>query len=245
MPAPDIRILDLNYQYSDGTLALDGISLEAGQGETLAVVGASGAGKSTLLMHLNGTLVPQQGEISIRGTKIEKKSLNQIRETVGMVFQNPDDQLFMPTVREDVAFGPGNMGLDQVEIEKRVEESLHLVGAWRLRDKAPYHLSEGEKRSVAIAGILAMKPDIMVMDEPGTGLDPMSRRNLIRLLGKMTCTTVIATHDLDMALDVCSKCLVLHQGRIAAFGNTPDILADSELLAGCMLEPPFRLMPPH
>lgn len=241
MDQPIIKIRDLHYQYPDGTQALKGISLEIARGDAIAVIGGNGAGKSTLLMHLNGTLTPQKGRIGISGIEVTQDTLKHIRQKVGMVFQNPDDQLFMPTVSDDVAFGPVNMGLSGEDVENRVQEALKEVDAWEIRNKAPHHLSGGEKRSVSIATILAMKPDILAMDEPASGLDPQSRRNLINLLNNFPHTKIIATHDLDMALDVCSRCIILKKGEIAAIGDTASLFRDQELLRSCHLEQPYRM----
>lgn len=241
MDQPIIKIRDLHYQYPDGTQALKGISLEIARGEAIAVIGGNGAGKSTLLMHLNGTLTPQKGRIGISGIEVTQDTLKQIRQKVGMVFQNPDDQLFMPTVSDDVAFGPINMGLSGEDVANRVQEALEEVNAWEIRNKAPHHLSGGEKRSVSIATILSMKPDILAMDEPASGLDPQSRRNLINLLNNFPHTKIIATHDLDMALDVCSRCVILKKGEIAAIGETATLFRDLELLKSCHLEQPYRM----
>lgn len=241
---PAISIRNLCYRYPDGTVALDGVSLEIPHGSSVAVIGGNGAGKSTLLMHLNGSLLPQKGCLEIGGMEISRASRDQIRMQVGMVFQNADDQLFMPTVWEDVAFGPFNMGLGKEEVRSRVHSALGQVDAWDLRDKAPYHLSGGEKRRVAIATVLSMEPDILVMDEPGSGLDPFARRNLIGILGGMRQTRVIATHDLDMALDVCTHCVALSGGRLMAAGPVETVFADRGLLESCRLEQPWRLRAP-
>lgn len=236
-----VEIQDLRYTYPDGTKALRGVSLRILHGESVALVGANGAGKSTLLKHLNGCLIPEAGTVRIGGFPLTTKTLSQVRKTVGMVFQDPDDQLFMPLVREDVAFGPLNLGLPPEEVEERVRQALETVGAGHLADRPPYRLSAGEKRSVAIASILSMEPSILVMDEPSSHLDPKARRQLIRLLGSFRHTKIIATHDLDMALDLCPRTAVLREGRIAADGPTLEILRDEELLESCRLEKPLRL----
>ena len=236
-----VELERLAYVYPDGTQALADISLRAHQGESVAIVGANGAGKSTLLLHLNGYLRPQQGRVRIGDLSLTKESLPAVRRLVGMVFQDPDDQLFMPTVAEDVAFGPLNQGLPVAEVERRVNDALQRVGALALRERPPYRLSGGEKRAVAIATVLAMEPAMLVLDEPSSNLDPGARRRLIRLLAGFEQTTFIATHDLDLALDLCSRTVVLREGRIVADGPTAEIFADAALLAASGLEPPLRM----
>jgi cobalt/nickel transport system ATP-binding protein len=236
-----VEIQDLHYTYPDGTPALRGISLRITHGESLAIIGANGAGKSTLLRHLNGCLIPEAGTIRVGGFPLTKKTLQQVRRTVGMVFQDPDDQLFMPLVRDDVAFGPLNLGLPPEEVEERVQQALATVGAAHLTSRPPYRLSAGEKRSVAIASVLSMDPSILVMDEPSSHLDPRARRQLIELLKSFRHTKIIATHDLDMALDLCSRTAVLRDGRVAADGPTLEILQDEALLEASRLEKPLRL----
>jgi cobalt/nickel transport system ATP-binding protein len=236
-----VEVADLEYTYPDGTRALRGVSFRVRQGESVAVVGANGAGKSTLLLHLNGCLTPQKGSVRIGDFLLTKKALAEIRRTVGMVFQDADDQLFMPTVYEDVAFGPLNLGLPRHEVEARVEQALTRVGALGLRDRPPHRLSGGEKRSVAIATVLAMSPAILVMDEPSSNLDPAARRRLIKLLQSFEHTRIIASHDLDMVMEVCSRTLVFHQGKMLADGPTAEVLQDEELLAVSHLEKPLRL----
>jgi cobalt/nickel transport system ATP-binding protein len=236
-----VEIQDLHYTYPDGTPALRGISLRITHGESLAIIGANGAGKSTLLRHLNGCLIPEAGTIRVGGFPLTKKTLQQVRRTVGMVFQDPDDQLFMPLVRDDVAFGPLNLGLPPEEVEERVQQALATVGAAHLTSRPPYRLSAGEKRSVAIASVLSMDPSILVMDEPSSHLDPRARRQLIELLKSFRHTKIIATHDLDMALDLCARTAVLRDGRVAADGPTLEILQDEALLEASRLEKPLRL----
>jgi len=236
-----VEVVDLRYSYPDGTKALKGLSFRITHGESVAVVGANGAGKSTLLLHLNGYLTPQHGTVRIGDYPLTKETLQEIRRTVGMVFQDPDDQLFMPTVHEDVAFGPLNLGLPHQEVESRVTAALERVGASALKNRAPYHLSGGEKRAVAIATVLAMSPDILVMDEPSSNLDPAARRRLINLLKSFQHTKIIATHDLDMVLDLCPRTIVFHHGKIAADGPTEEIFRDESLLEACGLEKIQRL----
>jgi cobalt/nickel transport system ATP-binding protein len=236
-----ISVRGLSYAYPDGTRALDGVSFEVGHGEAIAVVGANGAGKSTLLMHLNGLLAAATGEVRIGGTPVVKSTLPDIRKTVGMVFQDSDDQLFMPTVAEDVGFGPLNLGLPPADVASRIDEALARVGAEHLKERPPYRLSGGEKRAVAIATVLAMEPSILVMDEPSSGLDPRARRRLIGLLGSFAHTRIIATHDLDLAAELCERIVVMGAGRILADGPTPAIFGDDELLEKSGLERPLGM----
>jgi cobalt/nickel transport system ATP-binding protein len=238
-----ISVLGLSYAYPDGTAALDDVSFDAGHGEAIAVIGANGAGKSTLLLHLNGLLEPAAGEVRIGGIPVVKSTLPQIRRTVGMLFQDPDDQLFMPTVGEDVGFGPLNLGLPPAEVEARVVEALGRVGVTGLKERPPYRLSGGEKRAVAIATVLAMEPSVLVMDEPSGGLDPRARRRLIGLLRGFEHTRIIATHDLDLALELCERTIVLSHGAVVADGATAAILHDEPLLRDSGLEPPLSLRP--
>jgi len=236
-----VEVKDLRYAYPDGTPALRGISFRITHGESVAVIGANGAGKSTLLLHLNGTLLPEPGAVRIGDVPLTRKTLHQARRTVGMIFQDPDDQLFMPRVRDDVAFGPLNLGLPPEEIDELVARALETVGSAHLADRPPFRLSAGEKRSVAIASVLSMSPSILVMDEPSSNLDPKARRGLIRLLRSFEHTKIIATHDLDMVLDVCPRTLVLKEGRVIADGPTRTLLQDEKLLESSRLEKPLRL----
>ena len=236
-----IEIKDLEYTYPDQTKALSGLSLKIHHGESVAVVGANGAGKSTFLSHLIGVLVPTKGEVRIGDYPLTKQTLPHIRRTVGMVFQNPDDQLFMPTVFEDVAFGPLNLGLPRQEVEERVMSALERVGVAHLRDRPPYKLSGGQKRGVAIASVLSMLPDILVMDEPNSGLDPKARRQLITLLQSFAHTKIIATHDLDLVLDLCPRTIVLCDGVIIADRPTLQVFSDDALLTRAHLEKPLRM----
>ncbi|MFH1367744.1 MAG: ABC transporter ATP-binding protein [Elusimicrobiota bacterium] len=236
-----VEAKDLHYSYPDGTVGLAGVSFRVFHGESVALVGENGAGKSTLLLHMNGCLSPSQGIIRIGDSILSKKNLNVIRRTVGMLFQNPDDQLFMPTVFDDVAFGLLNLGTAEKEVEEKVMQALETVGVRHLMKRPPYKLSQGEKRAAAIATVLAMSPDILVMDEPTSSLDPKSRRRLIGLLKTFKHTKIIATHDLDMALDLCERTIVIHQGRITADGQTSQIFKDTELLERSSLEPPLKM----
>lgn len=236
-----VIVKNLDYCYPDGSRALQDVSFTLHHGEAVAIIGANGAGKSTLLRHLIGILTPSAGSVRIGDCPVLPSTLKQIRRTVGMVFQDADDQLFMPTVDEDVAFGPINQGLPSDEVEKRVRSALATVGGEHLRHRPPYRLSGGEKRAVAIAAVLAMSPDILVMDEPTASLDAHARRHCIGLLQAFTHTRILATHDLDLVLDVCSRVIVMHEGRIAVDGPTADVFGDHALLHRCHLEPPLRM----
>lgn len=231
----------VSFCYPDGTEALNGVSFRIIHGESVGIVGANGAGKSTILMHMNGYLLPSSGTVAIGDVQLTKKTRQEIRKKVGLVFQNPDDQLFMPTVFDDVAFGPLNLGLPEEKVRERVDEVLKTVGCLSLKDKPPHHLSSGQKSSVAIASVIAMQPDILVMDEPASNLDPKSRRQLINLLKDFEHTKVIASHDLDLILDVCKRCIVIRGGRIVADGLSHEILSDRGLLEENNLELPLSL----
>jgi len=233
-----VETRDLSFAYPDGTPALRGINCRFVHGEAVAIVGANGAGKSTLLLHFNGLLLAQSGEVRIGELPVTAGTRAQIQRTVGYVFQDSDDQLFMPTVEEDVAFGPLNMGLPPVEVKARARAALERVGAAHLATRAPYRLSGGEKRAVAIAGVMAMLPSILVLDEPSAGLDPAARWRLIELLRSFTHTRIVATHDLELVRELCSRVLVLHEGRVEADGTPREVFADAALLARCHLAAP-------
>jgi cobalt/nickel transport system ATP-binding protein len=236
-----VEAKDLRFSYPDQTPALKGITFRIHHGESVAIVGANGAGKSTLLLHLNGTLTPTAGMVRIGDYPLTRETVNEVRRTVGMVFQDPDDQLFMSTVYHDVAFGPLNLGLPPAEVDNRVRHALETVDVAHLKDRPPHKLSAGQKRRVAIATVLSMAPDILVMDEPSSGLDPRARRQLIALLDSFLHTKIIATHDLDMVLDLCERTIILHEGTIRADGPTREIFQNDELLAACHLERPLRM----
>lgn len=242
-----ISITNLSYTYPDGTPALHNIDLDIKASERVALVGANGSGKSTLLLHLNGILLPQSGTIVVGERAIAPSVLRQIRNFVGIVFQNPDDQLFMPTVGEDIAFGPLNQGITGEALNHRCYHCLHAVGLApeRYLQRQTMHLSGGEKRRVAIAGVLAMQPQILVLDEPSTQLDPRARRQLILLLQQLPITQLIATHDLDLALDLCDRTVVLSQGRVVREGATVEILGDRPFLEAHHLEPPLSYSRPY
>ncbi len=232
---------DVRYRYPDGTAALNGISFRITHGESVGIVGANGAGKSTLLLHMNGYLMPTSGMVTIGDVLLQKSTSQEVRRRVGVVFQNPDDQLFMPTVFDDVAFGPLNLGLDEASVRERVDDALRRVSGLSLKDKPPHHLSGGQKSAVAIATVIAMEPDILVMDEPASNLDPRARRSLIALLRTFAHTKIIASHDLDLILDVCSRCIVIRDGVVAADGPTEQILSNRRLLEENNLELPLSL----
>ena len=247
MSQPIVEVRNVIFAYPDGTEALKGVSLSVGQGEAVALVGANGAGKSTLLLHLNGYLTPTRGAVIIGGAALTRETAAAVRRTVGMVFQDPDDQLFMPTVAEDVAFGPLNAGLAPDEIERRVTTALERVGMGHLKNRPPYKLSAGEKRAVAIATVLAMSPDVLVMDEPSSNLDPRGRRRLIEQLRSFEHARIIATHDLELVVEVCSRVIVMDGGLIVAEGPVKKLLDDETLMLSHGLERPhiLRHLHPH
>ncbi len=226
---------NLHFAYPPDSEVLRGITLGLTRSERVALIGANGAGKSTLLLHANGLLTPSRGRVIVEGQALTPHTLASIRRQVGLVFQNPDDQLFMPTVEEDVGFGPANMRLPREQVAKRVERALRAVNALDLRHRSTHQLSGGEKRRVAIATVLAMEPSIMVMDEPSAGLDPRSRRELITLLGTLNYTLLIATHDLDLARRLCHRTVIIQAGRVAADGATVQLLNDKRLMRRCGL----------
>ena len=238
-----IEAQDLAYSYPDGTRGISGVSFKVAPGEAVALVGENGAGKSTLLQHLNGCLLPAGGSVRVAGLAVTKENFSAVRRAAGMIFQNPDDQLFMPTVFDDVAFGLLNLGVAETELEARVMKALETVGAAHLRARPPYRLSQGEKRAAAIASVLALEPDVLVMDEPTSNLDPLARRRLIRLLKTFPHTKIIATHDLDFALEVCGRTIVMHQSSLAADGPTAEVFRKADLLERCNLETPPSMRP--
>lgn len=235
------EVKDLHFVYPDGHKAVKGMSFTIHHGESVGIIGANGAGKSTLLMLLMGVLFPSQGEVRVGEVLVTKNTLPIVRQRMGMVFQNPDDQLFMSTVYDDVAFGPRNYKLDNQEVDRRVLSALEMVGIPHLKDRAPYKLSGGEKRSAAIAAVLSMQPDILIMDEPSAALDPKSRRRLMKLLQSFEHTKIITSHDIDMVYELCDRTIVIHQGVVAADGPTAEILVNAELLDACGLEMPLAV----
>ncbi len=228
---PAIEIRDLDFRYPDGTTALLGVSMTVHHGESVALLGGNGAGKTTLALHLNGLLTPLPDRLRVVGLDVaDGSNLAELRRRLQVVFANPDDQLFMPTVREDVAFGPRNLGLGRNDVADRVKGVLAAVGAAHLIDRPPHRLSTGEKRRVALATSLAMDPDLLVLDEPSAGLDPGGRRQLVELLRPLAQTRLIITHDLALAAALCPRSVVMEDGRIVADMATETLLSDGELL---------------
>lgn len=240
---PILEVRDLCHRYPHlEANALDRVNLKVYRGERVAVLGANGAGKSTFFKHLNGILRPLSGEVLIKGEKITKKNVKMCRETVGIVFQDPDDQVLAPSVEEDVAFGPINMGLSREEVEARVKEALKMVGLTGLEERAPHHLSGGQKKLVAIAGILAMRPEVIVLDEPTAGLDPLTSARVLELIMKMNSelgiTLLLSTHNVDVVPYFAERILVLHHGKLEADGSPDEIFNDPELLRKAHLSLP-------
>jgi cobalt transport protein ATP-binding subunit len=238
-----LTVTDLRFTYPDGTEALRGIDLRIEVGERVAVLGPNGAGKTTLALHLIGILRTTTGSVVVDGLALNDDNVREIRRRVGFVFQESDDQLFMPTVRQDVAFGPANFGLAGAGLTARVESSLAAVGAADLVDRAPHHLSGGERRRVALATVLATDPELLVLDEPTSDLDPAGRRQLVDLLAGLERTLLVVTHDLSFALELCPRSIVMNNGRVVAGGATDDLLADAALLAANRLELPYGFHP--
>lgn len=233
-----LQVRGLRFTYPDGREALKGIDLEIEAGSRIAVLGPNGAGKTTFALHLNGIL-RGEGLVEVDGLKLDDRSLGEIRRRVGLVFQDANDQLFMPTVAEDVAFGPANLGLRGEQLDDRVTEALGRVDAVGLASRPPHHLSGGEKRTAAIATALAMDPHVLVLDEPTSGLDPHGRRELVAALKGLDLTLVVITHDLPFALELCDRSVIFDGGEVVASGRTADLLADSSLLRRHRLEMPF------
>ncbi len=243
MAVPVLDVRGLAHAYPDGHQALFGVDLHVHEGERVALLGPNGAGKTTLVLHLNGILNAGAGTVAVSGLAVEKTNLKEIRRRVGVVFQDPDDQLFMATVRQDVAFGPANMGLRGAELEDRVMGALEMVGMADFADRPPHHLSFGQRRRVAVATVLAMEPEILVLDEPSSNLDPASRRELADILRSLDVTVLMVTHDLPYALELCPRSVVLHDGQVVADGATYDLLTDEELMRRHRLELPFGFDP--
>ncbi len=237
-----INVEDVYFTYPDGHDVLRGVSCRLRQGEKVALIGPNGAGKSTFMSLLNGVELPSRGRVSVSGMDVKKDTLTAVRRKVGIVFQDPDDQLFCPTVFDDVAFGPLNLGLPPNEIHARVTESLALVGLTGFEARSSFHLSFGERKRLALAAVLSYQPDILVFDEPSTNMDPLNRRRLISWLQSSERTMLLCTHDLDIALDVCSRCIVLVDGVVVADGPSKEILYDRKLLEANNLELPLALM---
>lgn len=242
---PALELADVRYAYPDGHEALCGISLRVEPGERVAVLGPNGAGKSTLCLQLNGILAPTEGSVSVGGMRVGGKSLKEVRRRVGVVFQDPDDMLFMPTVEQDVAFGPSNLGLSGDEVRKRVERALTAVGMEGTGGRAPHHLSFGQRKRVATAAVLSMEPEVLVLDEPSSNLDPRARREFGEILAGLSQTIMMVTHDLPYAHEICERAVIMDGGRIAADGPTDVILADADLLAAHDLELPHGFMMNH
>ena len=225
-----IEIKNLSVVYPDGTKAVDDISFTVGDGESIALVGANGAGKTSLLLSLVGVLPIHSGSVTVDGTTLNKKNLNEIRRKLGMVFQNPDDQLFMPMIYDDITFGPRNYGLSEDEVTKRADEALATLGIQHLRDRSSLKLSGGEKRIAAIATVLVMEPSAVIFDEPTAFLDPRARRKLIGVLSGLPHGKLIATHDLTFAQEVCTRAIVIRKGKVFADGDPREILHDVKLM---------------
>ncbi len=236
-----VEIRNLSYKYPDGTQAINDISMNIKSGKKVAILGANGSGKSTLLQHLNGLILPQGGSIKINGINIEKKNLLEIRKNVGFVFDNPDNQLFAPTVLEDLAFGPRNLGLGEDKVVGLVHKILDLIGIKDLKDKQPHNLSLGQKRKVAIGGVLAMEPDILIFDEPFSGLDPQALEQFLEVLNtlyEMGKSLVITTHDVDIAYEWADEIIILKRGKVLKQGSI-ELLEDEELLKKANLSLPI------
>ncbi|MFC4071069.1 energy-coupling factor ABC transporter ATP-binding protein [Actinoplanes subglobosus] len=241
-----LTITGLTFAYPDGRQALHGIDLTLAEGERVALLGPNGAGKTTLVLHLNGILHGGAGRVEISGLPVtpgDRQAITEIRRRVGVVFQDPDDQLFMPTVAEDVAFGPANLGVRGTDLDDRVTEALAAVGMLEHRDQVPQHLSFGQRRRVAVATVLAMRPSLLVLDEPSSNLDPASRRELAEIIQSLPVTVLMVTHDLPYALELCPRSVILDAGRIVADAPTADLLADRTLMAAHRLELPFGFDP--
>jgi cobalt/nickel transport system ATP-binding protein len=243
-----IEVTNLSYRYHDGTDALRGVTFRVAPGECVAVLGPNGSGKSTLLLHLNGILPEHphsDGTVQILGRPVVRENMEAIRREVGLLFQDPDDQLFCPTVEEDVRFGPQQLGLDESQIRLRVEKSLAEVGLTDFGPRATHHLSQGEKRRVCLAGVLACEPALLVLDEPTSDLDPRGRREFKALLKQITATKLIATHDLELVVELCSRAIVLDHGVVVAQGPVVELLNNEELMLKHGLERPHILRHHH
>ncbi|BCM67445.1 putative cobalt ABC transporter ATP-binding protein [Streptomyces sp. EAS-AB2608] len=238
-----LEVSGLAFAYPDGHQALFGVDFSLARGERVALLGPNGAGKTTLVLHLNGILSGGTGTVTVAGLPVGPRHMVEIRQKVGIVFQDPDDQLFMPTVREDVAFGPAAAGIKGAALEERVRTALERVGMQDFADRPPHHLSFGQRRRVAVATVLAMEPEILVLDEPSSNLDPASRRELADILRSLDVTVLMVTHDLPYALELCPRSLVLSDGVIVADGPTGALLSDPELMRAHRLELPFGFDP--
>jgi cobalt/nickel transport system ATP-binding protein len=243
MSTPVLDVRGLAYAYPDGHQALFGVDLHVHEGERVALLGPNGAGKTTLVLHLNGILTAGAGSVSVSGLPVDKQHMAEIRRRVGIVFQDPDDQLFLGSVRQDVAFGPTNLGLRGAALERRVMDALDRVGMADFADRPPHHLSFGQRRRVAVATVLAMEPEILVLDEPSSNLDPASRRELADILRSLDVTVLMVTHDLPYALELCPRSVVLSDGAVVADGKTIDVLTDEALMRAHRLELPWGFDP--
>lgn len=240
-----VSVSNLSFAYPDNPEALKDVSFEVGAGERVGIIGPNGAGKTTLFLTICGVLKPKAGEVSLLGKPVAAGKFN---PRAALVFQNPDDQLFCPSVKEDVAFGPQNMGLSKEEVAKRVEEALATVGASRFAERPAHHLSEGEKRIVSVASVLAMRPQLVMYDEPSANLDIRSRRRLIQLLQSSNETIMVASHDLELVLEVCERVILLDEGKIVSDGEPTEIMGDAKLMEAHGQEKPHSLIPhqiPH
>ncbi|NOX97686.1 MAG: ABC transporter ATP-binding protein [Nitrospirae bacterium] len=237
-----INIKDLSYAYPDGRVALQNVNLSISEGESVGIIGPNGAGKTTLLLHLNGVLEDKKEAVEVLGMKIEQKSLKEIRKKIGIVFQDPDDQLFMPTVFDDTAFGPLNAGYTKIEIREKVRDALKEVSMEGYEERCSHHLSLGEKKRISIATVLSMEPDILVLDEPSSSLDPRTRKHLIDLLKSLRQTRIVASHDLELVREVCQKIFLFDGGAVVAEGQVDEIMRDKKLLEAHGLEIPFSLL---
>ncbi len=243
MSTPVLDVRGLAYAHPDGHQALYGVNLHVHRGERVALLGPNGAGKTTLVLHLNGVLTPGAGSVTVDGRPVAGEHLREVRRRVGIVFQDPDDQLFMPSVRDDVAFGPANLGLRGAALEARVVGALDRVGMVDFIDRPPHHLSFGQRRRVAVATVLAMEPEILVLDEPSSNLDPASRRELADIIRSLDVTVLMVTHDLPYAYELCPRSVVLSDGVVVADGPTRDVLTDDALMSAHRLELPFGFDP--
>ena len=234
-----LSVNNISFEYPDGFKALENINLSLSKGERLAVLGPNGAGKTTLILHLNGILGDLNGQITLNNNSFSEENISKIRKSVGLVFQDPDDQLFMPTVLEDVMFGPKNFGFSDELVKKNSMKALEQVKMLQFIDKPPHHLSFGQKRKVAIASVLASEPELLVLDEPSSNLDPASRRELIDILKNLDVSIILVTHDLPMALEICNRSVILNNGKITANDDTYKILKNEKVMADNRLELPF------
>lgn len=236
-----VRVQDISFSYPDRKAALNHINFSVSQGESLGIIGPNGAGKSTLLLHLNGVL-KGKGRVKILGERIRRRNIKWIRSKVGIVFQDPHDQLFMPTVFDDVAFGPLNMGWTEEKVQKRVLRVLKDLGLEGVQDRNPSHLSFGEKKKISLATVLVLEPELLVLDEPTANLDPGSRRHFLHILEKIPQTKIMATHDLDSVWQLCPQVLLMNRGKVIAHGRRDEILEDEKLLGENNLEVPLSLL---